>query len=223
MTQFNEDEFLASNMPDSLVPRQYKISHILFYIFHPLLIPTFITSALLLRPDLYTIILPFELKLWFLSVVSGFTLVIPAISVFILLKSKIIASPAMEQRSERVLPLLITSASYLALLFAVKSDNIPPLLLYVLYSVTFAILAGLMVNLFYQISIHTLAWSALATILISVSIRIGIPLLGLIITGVLISGIAGYVGLNQDARNKSRVYSGYAAGVLLIIVVSLFG
>jgi hypothetical protein len=223
MTQLNEGEILVSNPPDSIVHRQFKISQVFFYLFHPLLIPTLVSLALFLRSDLFTIILPIEMKLWFITVVCGFTLIIPAFSSFVLMRFKLIDSPDMEQRNDRILPLVINSASYLALLFSLKSNNIPPLLLYVIYSVIFAILAGLVINLFYQISLHTLGWSALATILISLSIRIGIPLLGLIISSLLISGIVGYAVLNQNARHNSRVYSGYATGILVILLVSLFG
>ncbi len=223
MTLSDEHELSDPIITGSLHPGNSKLTQFLSSLFHPLLIPTYITSALMLRQDLYSIVLPVELKLWFISVVCGFTFVIPASSVFILLKFRVIESLAMEERNERIIPLLLASGSYMALLFSIKSNNIPPLFLYVLYAATFALLAGLLINLVYRISMHTLGWSALSAILIIVSIRIGIPLLGMIITSLLISGVVGFVGIKQNTRQQARVYSGYAAGVIVILLVSLFG
>jgi hypothetical protein len=223
MTLSDENELSDTPLTGAIPPAHSKITQFLSSLFHPFLIPTYITSALMLRPGLYSIVLPVELKLWFISVVCGFTFVIPATSVFILLKFRVIESLAMKERNERIIPLLLSSASYMALLFSIKSNNIPPLFLYVLYSATFALLSGLLINLVYRMSMHTLGWSALSAILIIVSIRIGIPLLGMIIASLLISGIVGFVGLKQNTCQQARVYAGYAAGVIVILLVSLFG
>lgn len=198
-----------------------RFPRILSYIFHPLLIPTLATLALMLQPDLYSIVLPYKLKLWFVSDVFLFTLLIPVSAVFVLQKFKVIHSVEMNQRNERTIPLLIAGTSYMALLFFMKSSNIPPVFLYVLYSATFALLAGLMINLVYKISLHTLGWSALAATLASISLRMGAPLLLFIILSVMISGIAGYARLKQNAHNQAQVYLGYVAGVCIIVLISL--
>ena len=75
----------------------FHISRILSYALHPLLIPTLATSALLLRPDLYSIVLPHALRIWFISLVIVFTLVIPVTGVFILLKFNALNSMEMNR------------------------------------------------------------------------------------------------------------------------------
>jgi hypothetical protein len=70
----------------------FTFSRILSYILHPLLIPTLATSALLLKPEVYTIVLPIPLITWFLSVVFVFTLVIPVTGMLILLKFNAVTS-----------------------------------------------------------------------------------------------------------------------------------
>lgn len=174
----------------------------------------------MLRPDLYTIIIPFMYKLWFIMVVFLFTLVIPVSSIILLQKFKLISSLELNNRKERTMPILLTSASYMALMFTIKATNVPPLFLYVLYSATFALLAGLFINLLYKISLHTLGWGALAATLTAVSLRIGAPLLNLIIISILLGGIAGYARLQQNAHNNSQVYLGYITGVVVIILIS---
>ena len=160
--------------------RNIQLSRLLSYLLHPLIIPTLAIATLMLRPDLYSIVLPVWLKLWFISIVFVFTLLIPSAGVLILLKLNKIYSIELNQRTERTIPLLIASASYMALLFFMKQPNIPPVFLYVVYTATFALLAGLLINMVYKISLHTLGWSALATTLIIISLRMGVSLLFLI-------------------------------------------
>jgi len=203
--------------------KDITLSRILSYIFHPLLIPILATSALMLRPDLYSIVLPVNLKIWFLTLVVVFTLIIPVAGVFILLKFNTIYSLEMNHRFERTIPLLIACSSYMVLLFSIKTANIPPVFLYVLYSATFALITGLVINLMYKISLHTLGWSALAATLTSVSLHIGISLLVLIVLSVLISGIIGSARLKQNAHNQTQIYLGYVAGAGVIFIISFFG
>jgi hypothetical protein len=198
----------------------YSLSRILSFILHPLLIPTLAVSALMLQPELYPIVLPIDLKLWFISVIFIFTLVIPAISVFILLKFNAIYSIELNHRTERTIPLLIASISYMGLLYFIKLTVIPPILLYVLYSATFALMAGLLINLVYKISLHTLGWGALVTTIAFISIRLGIPLLPFILIAIFLSGIAGYARLKQNAHNPAQIYLGYIAGVCVVILIS---
>lgn len=201
-------------------PGEFSLSRILSFALHPLLIPTVGISALILLPDLYTIVLPNALKLWFISIIFVFTLVIPASSVFILFKFNTIYSIELNRRNERTIPLLIAGTSYLGLLYFVKSAFIPPVLLYVLYSATFAILTGLIINLVYKISLHTLGWGAFTAMIISISIRIGTPLILFILISVVLSGIAGYARLQQNAHNQAQVYWGYIAGVCVVILIT---
>jgi hypothetical protein len=198
----------------------YSLSRILSYILHPLLIPALATSALMLQTDLYPIVLLVALKVWFVSIIIVFTIVIPASSMFILLKFNAINSIEQKNRSERTIPLLIASTSYIGLLVFIKPTNIPPVFMYLLYSATFALLTGLLINLVYKISLHTLGWGAFTATIISISIHLGMSLMPLILISVILSGIAGYARLKQNAHNQSQVYLGYVAGVCAVILIS---
>ena len=200
----------------------FPLSRILSYTFHPLLIPTLAISTLMLWPNLYSIVLPNMLKIWFISVVFIFTVAIPSIGMFILLKVNAIQSVEMKDRSERTVPLLISCTSFMALLYVLKTTNFPPVFLYVLYSATFALLIGLLINLIYKISLHTLGWGALSATLISISLRIGMSLLLPIVVSVLIAGLVGYARLKQNAHNQAEIYLGYVSGVSVIVFIAYF-
>lgn len=97
----------------------------------------------------------------------------------------------------------------------------PPVFLYMLYSATFALLAGLLINMVYKISLHTLGWAAMAASLTSISLRMGVPMLMLITGAWIISGVVGYARLKQNAHNQTQVYLGYVAGVSIIVLITL--
>ena len=206
-----------------MLKSKFSFSRILSILLHPLLIPTMVTTALMMRPDLYTIVLPESLKFWFIGIVFIFTMAIPALSAFILLKFNAIYSIEMQERTERTIPLLIASTSFMALLYTLKATNIPPVLLYVLYSATLALLAGLIINMAYKISLHTLGWGAVAATLTSISIRMGASMLALILISWILSGFVGYARLKQNAHNPTQIYLGYVAGVSVVILISLLG
>jgi len=205
-------------MPD----RNFTFSRILSFILHPLIIPALATLALLNRPDIYPIVLPDNLKIWYLSVVVVFTLVLPLAGVLILLKLNILSTIEMKIRSERTTPLVLSAISYISLLFIIKPAGIPPILLYILYSATITLLSGLLINLVYKISLHTLGWSGITCMLTGLSMQSGLSFLSLIIVAILLSGIAGYARLKQNAHNQAQVYSGYVAGAGIIILFFLF-
>jgi len=203
--------------------RNNQFSGILSYILHPLIIPTLATSVLLMRPDLYTIVLPNTMKIWFIWVVFIYTLVIPSAAVLLLVKFKSVYSLELKLRTERTIPLLIAGTSYMVMLYTLKTTNIPPVILYVLYSATSALLAGLLINMIYKISLHTLGWGAVAATLTSISLRMGVTLLAIILISWILSGLAGYARLKENAHNQTQVYLGYVAGVCVIILISLLG
>lgn len=194
-------------------------SKVLSYLLHPLLIPTLAVSLLMFFPDLVSIVIPLPLKLWFISVVFVFTVVIPVSAIFILFKVNAIQSIELTERNERTVPLLIASISYMALLYFLRSSNIPAVFLYVLYTAAFSMVAGLLINLAYKISLHTLGWSALLTALVSISVRMGTPLLLPVCVTATLAGLAGYARLNENAHNQTQVYMGYLAGICTIILI----
>jgi hypothetical protein len=200
---------------------EYTVSRILSYLLHPLLIPTYATIALLLRPDVYTILLPYSLKFWILSVVVVFTFLIPVAGVLMLQKLNVIHSFEIKEHSQRTIPLLFSAISYIVLLFLIRPSGIPPVLLFVLYSATVTLLVGLLINLAFKISLHTLGWSGITCTLTCLSLQSGLSFFALIVSTILVSGVAGYARLKQNAHNQAQIYAGYVAGACIILLLFL--
>ena len=184
-----------------MLTKDFRFSQIISILFHPFIIPTLAIAALILKPGFYFIMLPMAFKIWYIVIGFVFTVLIPATGIFILLKFKAIQSIEMYHRSERTVPLIIAGSGFVALLYLLRSINIPPIFLFIIYSATFSLMAGLIINLAYKISLHTLGWSALTAALISISLKIGMPLLSLILISILINGLVGYARLKENAHN----------------------
>jgi len=98
-----------------------KIAKVISALFHPLLIPTY-AILLLYSSNLYfVLLLPVKYKYFLLAFVFTTTFLLPAIMMLLLLKAKMISSLQMENRNERVLPLLIVAGFFFGTFFLLRS------------------------------------------------------------------------------------------------------
>jgi hypothetical protein len=198
-----------------------QFSRLLSYLLHPLLIPTIAIIALMQFPDMYIVEMPFGIKAWLVAVVFVFTFVVPVMGIFILYWFRAISSIEVKYRNERSVPLIVTSVSYLVLIYAFRGTAVPSVFMYILYSATFALLTALIINMFYKISLHSLGWAAFTATIVTLSIISGAQFLMFILTSIILSGFAGYARLKQNAHNPTQVYLGYVAGVSVVFFILL--
>jgi hypothetical protein len=199
-----------------------RLAKILSYLFHPLLIPTYATLLLLNLPLFLSNSLSMEARTWLLILVSGFTFVIPVVIITTLYYFRLISSIELDQPKERTMPLLFSAMSYYALLYMLRQSGLPAYFLYFIYGALLALLTGLMINLVYKISLHTLGWGAAVASLVGLSVKMGVDIPLIIIAAILISGITGYIRLKINAHNPTQVYLGFVTGVCIITLLTLF-
>lgn len=199
---------------------QNRFSLLLSYILHPMFIPLISVLLVYNIPFLLPATFTYKSKWLILFIVAVFTVIIPLLSSFILLKIKMIDSLTMSKREHRNIPLLIVSSSYLAMLYFMKLLGTPPAVLYILYTALFALLIGLLVNLFYKISLHTLGWGAMASSFAGLMTETGFNMIIIIIGVIAIAGVVGYARLKEKAHSAVQVYSGFLLGFLSILLLT---
>lgn len=197
---------------------EVRIARILSYILHPLLIPFYSLILLFNLPVLISI--GFEAQLSLLGMVFTFTILLPVAVILLMYYLKLVESPELEKSSERTLPLIFTSASYLGLNYVLRGSGVPDYLLYTLYGALFTLLTGLLINLAYKVSLHTLGWGAFSASLIGLSIRMSLDIPLVIALVILIAGFVGYSRLKLNAHNPTQVYLGYVAGASIILALT---
>jgi len=200
---------------------QFRFSLVLSYILHPIFIPVLSTVVVMTVPEFNTPVFDSKLKAQMLSLVIAFSILIPVSTSLLLIKLKVIDTMKMESREHRNIPLLITSISYLAMLYLLKKTGTPPVFLYMLYTALFASLVGLIVNLFYKISLHTLGWGALAASFAGLMNQVGVNLIAALVGAILLAGFAAYARLKEKSHSNMQVYLGFLVGYCMIILLML--
>lgn len=193
-----------------------KLAKAISLITHPIFLPTwmfliFIASGIceisFIREDIC------------FAVIFGTTFVMPALSLLLLKKIKIIKSITMERRTDRFIPLFIM----VIFLYATSRffNAINALALYNFYLICNLLLCVVVfwINIWWKISMHGIGWGAFVAMLFimtTISAKIFLPYF---IIGILISGFVGSARLYLKSHSESQVYVGFAVGFMLVMTL----
>jgi hypothetical protein len=197
-----------------------RLAKIVSIVLHPLLIPTYALISLFGINLLFVLQLNMVVRLYLLVIVFFFTFLLPVSSVLILKKLKFANSILLESRRERTFPLVLTIFSYLALFYLLSELHVANIFLYLIYGAIVALIAGLIINLFWKISLHMLGWGAFTASFTGISIKMIVDLHWYIAAIILLSGLVGYARLKSGSHAPSQVYTGYLLGFVLITIMT---
>jgi len=200
---------------------ELRIAHILSFLLHPLLIPTYAALLILNLPLFLSSTLSLEAKTWLVILVFVFTCILPTVIILVMYRFRLIDSPELDKSNQRTIPLIFTSLSYMGLLYILRGSGLPDYFLYLIYGALFTLLVGLLINLAFKISQHTLAWGALSGLFIGLAIHQELNMTIIICVTILISGLAGYSRLKLNAHTPPQVYLGFITGVTVTGVMML--
>lgn len=193
-----------------------KLSQIISVVSHPILLPTwmfliFISSGIckasLIRGDVC------------LAVIFGTTFILPTISLLVMKRFKLIDSLTMDKREDRFIPLLVMVISLYTTTRFFNVINELALYNFYLISNIFLCVVVFWINLWWKISMHGVGWGAsvaLLFILSTISAKLFLPYL---IISILLSGIVGYARLYLKSHSASQIYTGFAVGFILVMII----
>ena len=191
-----------------------RAAQIVSFVFHPLLLTTYLVlllgwwmpAMLLVRP---------EHLLTFVAFIFGITFVLPALNVLVFRQVGLIASWKMGTKQERILPFIFNSIVYMLiailLIYRVHlSTNFAKLMLII------AVLAatGTLCTLFLKVSIHSLGWAGLVGIVLPLNSAIHGTLLPTAVL-IVISGLVMSARLKLNAHTPREVTIGGLAGFVI--------
>jgi membrane-associated phospholipid phosphatase len=190
--------------------------------------------VLLLKVNPYTFSLADEKAEGLLIIsVALLTIIFPLISILMMRQLGLISSFKMEERTDRIGPLIVTSLFYLWLFVNVRQNSgIPESFSFLLLGSIIGLFAALFLNSFTKISLHSIGLGGflggLAIIRFKYSydsffINIGQQILRInvdlvLVTAVIITGLVGTSRLILKAHTPDQVYGGYLVGFLAQIV-----
>jgi hypothetical protein len=143
------------------------------------------------------------------------TIILPLISVFFLIKNKIVSSLEMSNYKERSVPLFIT-AIWMGYGYYRLDDIlfITPVLKAELFGAIILLFIASAISRYWKISLHMLGIGGAVGVLFGLNILFG-GLLQIIILFILLSGALGVARLNQKAHNHNQIYTGFLIGFLI--------
>lgn len=201
------------------------VASILSYIFHPLFVIAYILGLLVvINPFVFKV--QDEKAMVIFAVYTVVSLIIiPIVGILILKQVDIIKSFKMEDRTERIGPLLIVGILYLWLYINYKNTSSVPLAFSsFLLGGVISVFVSFFINNFTKISLHTAGMGGLVAAMLIIKYGLKNDTLSiwdfnvntylLILVSILLAGLIGTIRLYLKAHTKDEIYLGYIVGVL---------
>jgi len=214
----------------------YKgVAKIISVLMHPLFIISYVLFFLMqANPYIFGYSGAKAQGLIVISVVS-ISFLFPMISIFLMKALGLIQNLEMQDKKERIGPLIVTGLFYMWLYVNIRmNDNIPEALTFFILGSTIAVFIALMVNSFSKISLHAIASGGMVTGIVFIVFNwtygfIDVPLPWLhmqlrisdrlaIMMIILLAGAVGSSRLYLKAHAENEIYGGYIVGILSQII-----
>jgi hypothetical protein len=198
------------------------IARIISIVFHPLLVPAYGLLIIFSAPTLFGY-LPFQVKKLLFLIVAINNVLLPLSLIPFFIHRNIISSWTIENRRERIIPLLLTTILYSATSYIIFRLPIPVFLKTYIFSTFFISLFVTIINFWWKISLHSVGSGALLALILVLSFKMYTPLSGYLIISVICAGLVLSSRLWLNFHNQSQVWLGLLTGFLgLVLFMILF-
>jgi membrane-associated phospholipid phosphatase len=198
---------------------QAQIAKAISYILNPLLMPT-IGIFLIFYSGTYLSYIPQEGKNLILSIVFTGTFIVPLCFVPLYLYLKIIRNVEIEERSQRIIPYIITLVAFLCTFYLIRRIPIPFINSYIL-AICLSLFVNTLILLKWKISTHLIGAGGIVSLIIGLIFRMNADIVLLLILSILLSGILGYSRLVLKAHAPKEIYLGFFVGFSIVSAVML--
>ncbi|MHB1921437.1 MAG: hypothetical protein ACYCOO_04300 [Chitinophagaceae bacterium] len=210
------------------------IAQVFSYLFHPVLMPLYLTLLLIhFHPLRFADFSSFAFHLLLFSIAVN-TIIFPVVTTLLCRKLGFIDSIFLRSAKDRIIPYIATMIYYFWLYEALKGSKIPlgfpafqqievpHLLLTFLLGNFIAVIFGFFCNIFFKISMHTLAAGGLIGLMLTQIAQPFPALSSLMIAAIFLVGIIATSRMILSAHNNLEIYSGIALGILAQLLAVFF-
>ena len=187
------------------------LANIFSIVFHPLLMPLYGLVIIFSAPTVLGY-LPFTVKkiLFFIVLINN--VLIPLTLMPYLRYRNIISSYSIEDKQERITPLMIVSFLYCITSFIVFRFQLPFFIKSFTLASTLLVIVVTIINFWWKISVHSAAAGALTGIVVILSFKMYTPLTWYLISAILMSGLVLSSRLRLNSHNPLQVWIGFLTG-----------
>lgn len=196
-----------------------KISNIISYLLHPILMPT-VGILFILYSGIYLSFIPYQTKKIILLISAFTTILFPLSILLILYIQKKISKLTIPNRKERLIPLFISIIFYYITYYVFKKYNIPIFIQHFMLTSFICLLATFIIHLKWKISIHMVAIGGILGLWSALNFIYYMPNNSLFLSiAIILSGIVGSARLILKAHNQSQIYAGFFVGYVLSFII----
>lgn len=201
-------------LPDTL-------SKIISIIFHPLLMSVYGILIIFSAPTPIGY-LPVTVKRILFLIILVNNVILPLSLMPYFRYRNIITSWDIEDRKERIIPLLATSFFYSVTAYITIKFHIPPFIKAFILSAAFLAICVTIISFWWKISIHSAGAGALTSLVIILSVKMVTPLTWFLLPVILASGLVLTSRLWLNSHNPKEVWFGLLLGFLGSALFLLF-
>ncbi|PID89771.1 MAG: hypothetical protein CSA05_00580 [Bacteroidia bacterium] len=204
---------------------QKNIAYLFSYVFHPLIIPTWI-FLVLFNTNTYLYYMQAVHKQAIISLTFITTCLLPITALPLFLNLRLIKSLKIENTQERFVPILFTLCSYLFGFYLLNQlpFPMPGIFKYFILSAGLAILGAMLISLFWKISLYMIAIGGAFAAFLALSFRLSDDFFSLISLIAIFAGIIGFSRLRLNAHTPAQVFFGFLWGLASVLLfLMMFG
>lgn len=191
-----------------------KSAHFFSWVFQPLLMPT-LAAALFLQLPFYTFkLMPFELKWYVLICNVLFTILMPVLMIFLLLRNNMIESLDLKKREDRKYPIIFTIVFHIANYYFLSRAHLPGPYMFFLLAALFSLIMTLIITNYWKISMHMTGIGGVCGAFLTLAFIWPIDLRIILALLFLLAGIIGSSRLILNAHTSKQVFFGFLAGLV---------
>ena len=191
-----------------------KLANIISYIFHPMFMLTYLMAYFLFTNNYFSFFVSPVKKLFLISAVVVFSVILPFLNMVLLKKLGYIKSMQAKQANERFMPYVSTITLYVGLIYILHDLSIPYFFKQLILVSLMVIAVDFIINFFTKISAHASAiGGCIGVIYFYQYISTNGDITPICIC-VVIAGLIGFARLYLNEHSPKQVYSGFTVGFL---------
>jgi len=194
-----------------------RLAKVVSIVFHPVFMPLYGLLIIFNAPTLLSFI-PFKIKELTFLVVAINNIILPLSIVLVLYSRGIIKSVYTHDKKERTLLLGIIMVLYLITTILMLRMPVPNLIRVYFISITFIALITIIINIFWRLSLHSVAVGGLLTIVCFMAYLFEVSVIQYMAAMVFLSGLVMFARLYNDDHEAGEVWTGFFVGIVSMAV-----
>ncbi len=188
------------------------IAHLISYIFHPLLIPTYSFILLFQMKSYISHVIPLNAKITIIAIVFLNSFILPVLMILFMKYRKLITHLSLENKRERTLPYIVTAIFYFSTYYLLKKFHLPSVIYIFMLGSAALVIVAMIVNFWWKISAHMIGIGGLVGAFIGLSFFLSMNMGMLIALMILVAGLIGFSRLKLQAHSQAQIYTGFLLG-----------